>query len=231
MSAIHSRPDSIEGCVSNHPPFELVSPGGFVNAGAHVPDLVVYLHGFRSSPSSVKAQKVIAVFEQAGWSDRLWVPQLPASPAEAMNMLLQGVEGRLPKEGGKLTVLGSSLGGFYATVLGERYPDSKVVVMNPSVKPYDDLVDQIGRKKVYFSDDEIDFVPEYLIDLKAMECLTLHKPDRYFLIAATGDEVLDFNQMLARYPGAHQCRIHGSDHALSEFDDWLPLIQLFLGVK
>lgn len=231
MSNTAPRPDSTEASQNPHPAFELISPGGFVNAGAHVPDLVVYLHGFRSSPSSVKAQKVIAVFEEAGWSDRLWVPQLPASPAEAIDLVLQGIEGRLPEEGGKLTVLGSSLGGFYATVLGERFPQAQVVLMNPSVKPYDDLVDQIGRKKVYFSDDEIDFVPEYLADLKAMERLTLHNPARYFLIAATGDEVLDFNEMLARYPGAHQCRIQGSDHALTEFDDWLPLIQLFLGVK
>lgn len=213
-----------------HPAFELVSPGGFVNAGHHVPDLVVYLHGFRSSPNSMKAQKVISVFEEAGLSQRLWVPQLPASPAEAIKMVLAEIGDRMP-EGGKLTLLGSSLGGFYATVLGERFPEAQVVLMNPAVKPYDDLVDQIGRKKVYFSEEEIDFVPEYLNDLKAMECLTLQNPGRYFLIAATGDEVLDFNQMVARYPGAHQCRIQGSDHALTEFDDWLPLIQLFLGVK
>ncbi|MDH4394591.1 MAG: YqiA/YcfP family alpha/beta fold hydrolase [Limnobacter sp.] len=217
-----------------HPPFELLSPGGFVNTEQNPPedgpDLVVYLHGFRSSPSSVKAQKMITVFEQAGWSQRLWVPQLPASPAEAMRMVQAEIQCRLP-EGGKLSILGSSLGGFYATVLGEQYPDARVVLMNPAVKPYEDLVDQIGRKKVYFSEEEIEFVPEYLNDLKAMERLTLQNPSRYFLVAATGDEVLDFNQMVARYPGTHQCRIQGSDHALTEFDDWLPLIQLFLGVK
>jgi predicted esterase YcpF (UPF0227 family) len=217
-----------------HTPFELLSPGGFVDAGQIPPkvepDLVVYLHGFRSSPNSVKAQKMIAVFEEAGWSQRLWVPQLPASPAEALQMVQEGIHDRLPA-GGKLQILGSSLGGFYATVLGEQYPDARVVLMNPAVKPYEDLVDQIGRKKVYFSEDEIEFVPEYLNDLKAMESVTLQNPSRYLLIAATGDEVLDFNQMVGRYPGTHQCRILGSDHALTEFDDWLPLIQLFLGVK
>lgn len=213
-----------------HPAFELLSPGGFVQMGAMESDLVVYLHGFRSSPSSVKAQKVIGLFEETGWSQRLWVPQLPASPAEAIKMVQNEIQDRLP-ESGKLSILGSSLGGFYATVLGEQYPDAKVVLMNPSVKPYEDLVDQIGRKKVFFSEEEIEFVPEYLNDLKVMERLTLQNPHRYLLVAATGDEVLDFNQMVGRYPGAHQCRIQGSDHALTEFDDWLPLIQLFLGVK
>lgn len=211
-------------------PFILNSPGGFVRKGG-VADLVVYMHGFRSSSKSVKAQKMIDAFDQAGLSSHLWVPDLPASPAQALALIEQQVNDRLQsKPGLSLTFIGSSLGGYYATVLGEQHVQSTVVLLNPAIKPYDDLQDQIGKKKVYFSDEEIEFVPEYLGDLKAMEKTSLTDPQRYFLVAARDDEVLSCDTMLARYPGAHQLYLQGSDHALSDFDEILPFVKLAVGL-
>ncbi|MDX1669384.1 MAG: YqiA/YcfP family alpha/beta fold hydrolase, partial [Limnobacter sp.] len=205
-------------------------PGGFVLA--EVPDLVVYLHGFRSSPSSVKAQKVCADFESAGLSARLWVPQLSASPAEVMSELTREIDKRLDSHSGmSLGLIGSSLGGYYATVLAERYAQSRVLLLNPAVQPYNDLHDQTGRQKVYFSNEEIEFLPAYLSDLKDMEPVELVNLSRYCVVGATGDEVLDFDQMMARYPQAHQVRIEGSDHALSEFDQIWPIARTFMGLK
>lgn len=196
-----------------------------------VADLVVYMHGFRSSSKSVKAQKMIDTFDQVGLSSHLWVPDLPASPAHALAMIEQQVNNRLESEPGlSLTFIGSSLGGFYATVLGEQHVQSSVVVLNPAIKPYDDLKDQIGKKKVYFSDEEIEFVPAYLGDLKAMEKTSLTDPQRYFLVAARDDEVLNCDNMLARYQGAHQLYLQGSDHALSDFDEILPFVKLAVGL-
>lgn len=212
-------------------PFVLKSPGSFVRAGG-VADLVVYLHGFRSSSRSVKAQKMINVFDSAGLSSHLWVPDLPASPALAFALIKQHVDARLDSQPrASLTFIGSSLGGFYATVFGELYPQASVVLLNPAIKPYDDLQDQIGKKKVYFSDEEIEFVPAYLDDLKAMEQTGLFDPQRYFLVAARDDEVLNCDAMLSRYPCAHQLHLLGSDHALSDFDDILPFVKLAVGLS
>jgi uncharacterized protein len=212
-------------------PFTLSSPGGFARTHG-VADLVVYLHGFRSSSKSVKAQKMINVFAQAGLSSHLWVPDLPASPAQALALIEQQVNSRLQSQPEmSLTFIGSSLGGYYATVLGELHAQASVVLLNPAIKPYDDLQDQIGRKKVYFSDEEIEFVPAYLGDLKAMEKTSLTDPTRYFLVAARDDEVLNCDTMLARYPGAHQLHLLGSDHALSEFDDILPFVKMAVGLQ
>jgi uncharacterized protein len=197
-----------------------------------VADLVVYLHGFRSSSKSVKAQKMIDAFAQAGLSSHLWVPDLPASPAQALALIEQQVNSRLQSQPEmSLTFIGSSLGGYYATVLGELHAQASVVLLNPAIKPYDELQDQIGRKKVYFSDEEIEFVPAYLGDLKAMEKTSLTDPTRYFLVAARDDEVLNCDTMLARYPGAHQLHLLGSDHALSEFDDILPFVKMAVGLQ
>lgn len=209
----------------------LNSPGGFTQLGPP-PGWVVYMHGFRSSSASVKAQKTIELFEQCGLGGQLWVPDLPASPAQAMALLRRGLEQRLAAQPGlSLAFVGSSLGGYYATALGQAYPQAKMVLLNPAVTPYIDLQNQIGRKQVYFSDEEIEFVPAYLDELKAMETVGLTRPERAFLVAATGDEVLSCDQMLGRYPGAHQLVLQGSDHALSEYDQILPMIALFLGVR
>lgn len=211
-------------------PFNLSSPGGFGRT-REVADLVVYLHGFRSSSKSVKAQKMIDTFAQAGLSSHLWVPDLPASPAQALALIEQQVDSRLQSQPDTtLTFIGSSLGGFYATVLGELHTQASVVLLNPAIRPYDDLQDQIGKKKVYFSDEEIEFVPAYLGDLKAMEQPSLTDPARYFLVAARDDEVLNCDTMLARYPGAHHLHLLGSDHALSDFDNILPFVKLAVGL-
>ncbi len=211
-------------------PFTLHSPGGFART-LGVADLVVYLHGFRSSSKSVKAQKMIDAFDQAGLSGHLWVPDLPASPAQALAMIEQHLDARLHSQPElSMTFIGSSLGGYYATVLGELHAQASVVLLNPAIKPYDDLQDQIGKKKVYFSDEEIEFVPAYLGDLKAMEQTSLTNPQRYFLVAARDDEVLNCDTMLARYRGAHQLHLLGSDHALSDFDDILPFVKLAVGL-
>lgn len=211
--------------------FELISPGGFV--APSVPDCVVYLHGFRSSPSSMKAQKVYADFLRQGNLAQLWIPQLPASPREAMQMVVDEVQNRLSHDPDlSLGFIGSSLGGFYATALAEQWPmQARALLLNPAVKPYDDLQDQTGRQKVFFSEEEINFLPDYLSELKAIECKSLINPARYCLVAASGDEVLDFGMMLDRYKGAHQLRIEGSDHALTEFDEVWPLVRLFMGLK
>lgn len=212
-------------------PFSLRSPGGFARTGG-VADWVVYLHGFRSSSQSVKAQKMIQAFQQAGVLDHLWVPDLPPAPQQALNLLTDELNARLQQKPDlSLTFIGSSLGGFYATVLGERYPQSSVVLLNPAVKPYDDLQDQIGKRKVYFSDEEFEFVPTYLADLKQMEETSLKQPGRYFLVAAQDDEVLSCDMMQARYPGAHQLVLSGSDHALSDFDEVLPFLKLAVGLQ
>lgn len=211
-------------------PFQFSSPGAFAHAGSP-PDLVVYLHGFRSSSRSVKAQKVIDVFQRAGLGGQLWVPDLPASPQEALQLVQSQLNDRLASQPDvSLAFVGSSLGGYYATVLGERHPQSKVVLLNPAIEPHLDLHDQLGKKTVYFTEEEFEFVPAYLEALLAMQTQTLTRPSRYFLVAAAGDEVLNCDTMLARYPGAHCLHLLGSDHALSDFDDILPFVRLFLGV-
>ncbi|MBN8511396.1 MAG: esterase, partial [Burkholderiales bacterium] len=125
-------------------------------------------------------------------------------------------------------VLGSSLGGFYATVVAEAtgWP---AVVMNPAVDPARDLAAHVGEQTAFHTPDEhFFFRAEYVDELRALAPGPVTRPQRYLAIIAKGDELLDWREMCARYPGASLRLLEGSDHALSDFDDHLPHILRFL---
>ena len=180
---------------------------------------LLYLHGFRSSPASTKAQ-LMAQWVQAHRPDLQWLcPQLPPSPSEAIAGLLALTAG-WPAQGS--AVIGSSLGGFYATVVAEDrgWP---AVLLNPAVDPATSLAHHLGEQTQWHApEDHFFFRAEFIEELRAMTPARISLPERYLAIIAKGDEVLDWSEMFARYAGAHIKLLEQSDHALSDFDDHLP---------
>jgi predicted esterase YcpF (UPF0227 family) len=150
-------------------------------------------------------------------------PALPASPLRAIDVVLGAVRGT---ETASLALIGSSLGGFYATWLAERL-DCRAVLLNPAIRPQDDLVRYIGVQPVYFSEAQIDFRSEYLDELEAIDTPTITRPERYLLLAATGDAVIDYRTMLRKYRNAHQRVIAGSDHEISDFGNYINEVLAF----
>lgn len=186
---------------------------------------LLYLHGFRSSPKSFKAQRLHAWLQAHRPGVHWWCPQLPPSPREALALIEAGTAD-WPAD--RSLVLGSSLGGFYATVLAERrgWP---AVVMNPAVDPARDLAAYIGEQTAFHTPEErFFFRPGFVDELRAMTPATLADPSRYLAVIAQGDELLDWREMAARYAGAKMRVIAGSDHALSDFEDHLPTILEFV---
>ena len=184
---------------------------------------VLYLHGFRSSPRSFKARVMQERMTAAGRAGDLICPQLPASPKAAMELALLLVERHAPHN---LSIVGSSLGGFYATWLAERL-GVRAVVLNPSVDPLKNLASHVGVTTNWHSDEPFEFRPEYIDELAALKVARITQPERYFLVAATGDEVLDYRDMVAHYAGARQHVIEGSDHAISEFAQYVDEVLAF----
>jgi hypothetical protein len=127
-------------------------------------------------------------------------------------------------------VVGSSLGGFYATVVAERL-GCRAVLLNPAVNPARDLARYIGEIDSWHSDQRFHFRPEFIDELRALAPPALTAPERYLAIIAQGDEVLDWREMAARFAGCHVKLLEGSDHALSDFEPHLPDLLRFLGVR
>lgn len=189
---------------------------------------LLYLHGFRSSPQSFKAQRMHA-WMQAHRPDVVWwCPQLPPSPREAIERVTQGTAA-WPHE--RMAVVGSSLGGFYATVVAERC-GCPAVLLNPAIDPARDLAAYIGEQTAFHDPAErFFFRAEFVDELRALTPAAITRPERYFGVFAKGDELLDWREMASRYAGAPMKLLEGSDHALSDFDVHLPDVVRFLGLS
>ena len=204
---------------------------------------LVYLHGFRSSSNSFKAQ-FIAQWLKAHRPDIVWFcPQLPASPHAAADMLLNTVHS-WPKH--STAIMGSSLGGFYATWLGALM-QCRTVLLNPAVHPARDLVSYIGTQTAWHNPHElVRFEPHYIDELKTLyvgqaqknlqeqtdipDATALDDPSHLLNMVAKGDEVLSWQEMVARYPTATLHLIEGSDHGLSDFEQHFPVVKNYLGL-
>jgi uncharacterized protein len=182
---------------------------------------VLYLHGFRSSPQSFKAQRLQAWLATNRPDVHWWCPQLPPSPREAMALVRAGTAAWRAESS---AVLGSSLGGFYATALVEA-TGWRAVLLNPAVDPARDLAAYIGEQTAFHDPTQhFHFRPEFVDELREIAPRNLTRLDGTLAVIAKGDEVLDWREMVARYAGAQLRLVEGSDHALSDFDTHLPAI-------
>ena len=189
---------------------------------------VLYLHGFRSSPQSTKAQLVAATMASKFAHITWWCPQLPPSPKAAAQLINDGTA-HWPAE--RMAVIGSSLGGFYATWLASQR-GCKAALLNPAIDPARDLAKYIGEQTAWHDPAErFYFAPEFVDELRELEVGPLPHPERIWALIAKGDEVLDWREMTARYPDCPQLVLEGSDHAISNFEQHLPQLLNFLDLQ
>jgi predicted esterase YcpF (UPF0227 family) len=185
--------------------------------------VILYLHGFRSSPNSFKARLLATRLAELGRSSEWCCPMLPVSPREAV-ALAESLVPNAQRE--RVTLIGSSLGGYFATYLAERH-NWRAVLLNPAVMPQRDLSHYLGEQPLWHGGGSIVVEPRHLDELRDLQVTSIARPERYYLFAATGDEVLDYREMLAHYPGVRTKLIEGSDHAISEFPDYIDEVLAF----
>ena len=185
---------------------------------------LLYLHGFRSSPQSAKARMMVDHVARHHPGVRFWSPQLPPSPRAAMALVARGIAD-WPRT--SMAVVGSSLGGFYASWVA-RHAGCPSVLLNPAVDPARDLARHIGEQTSWHDPEErFFFRPEFVDELQALDVSHLPPAAPELLIAAQGDELLDWREMVARYPQAQQRVLEGGDHALSSFPQQLAEVLRF----
>lgn len=186
--------------------------------------MILYLHGFRSSPQSSKASMLAQAVREAGRAADWVCPQLPPSPREALVLCTGLIQQRIAQgmdSKTELVVLGSSLGGYYATCLAEAW-QCRALLFNPVVHAARDLATQVGEHTMWNSDERFHFLPSYVDELADMAVPRPTQPERYYLLAAKGDEVLDWREMVEFYQGCELRLLEGSDHGISDFSQWLP---------
>ncbi|MBU3598101.1 YqiA/YcfP family alpha/beta fold hydrolase [Polynucleobacter bastaniensis] len=189
--------------------------------------LVVYLHGFRSSPNSTKAVmtgEAVRALSSADHSYEWFCPQLLASPKASLEMVTKHIN---QAKFDRIVIIGSSLGGFYTNYLAKKY-QCKGITLNPAVYAARELEPHVGMMTAYDSEEPFDFKAEYIDELRALQVDPITDPKRYFLIAAKGDELLDWKEMAAFYPGAKQLILEGGDHGISDYANHLQAVIDFI---
>ena len=185
---------------------------------------LLYLHGFNSARTSHKAQVLQAHMDHSGRGAAFLAPDLPHRPAHAIALL----ERLIAQAPNKPTLIGSSLGGYYATYLAERF-DLPAVLINPAVAPYRLLAPLLGPQQNFYTGEHYELTPQHLKELQDLEVRNLH-PEHYFLLVQTGDEILDYRTAVARYAGAKHSVIPGGDHGFQHFELYLAEILAFAGL-
>jgi hypothetical protein len=180
--------------------------------------LIVYLHGFNSSPLSHKAQVMARFMAEQGLEREFACPVLPPFPRDAIAI----AEQLMRKD---CCFVGSSLGGFYATYLAEKH-GGRAVLINPAIDPHVGLRAYLGTQKNLHTGEPYELTEAHLREWEKLYVPRI-TPQRYLLLVETGDEVLDYRRAVTRYQGAEQVVIPGGDHSLQSFPQHLARILEF----
>lgn len=186
--------------------------------------LLIYIHGFKSSPLSLKAQEVKNYLSQQALPIDFMAPALPDYPAASYQLLEQLLARQLPRP---VALVGSSMGGFMATVLAQQF-DLRAVLVNPAVRPYELIGDMLGDDVNPYSGEAFTLHRGHLEELRRLEPAVITDPERLLVLLQTGDETLDYRKAVSFYHGCQQIVEQGGDHRFQNFEKYLPVVLKFL---
>lgn len=185
---------------------------------------ILYLHGFCSSPASWKVGVLKKALDARGQGYRLICPALSPVPEEAIAQAEAIIDSRV----GPLTLVGSSLGGYYATWLAEKHL-LRAALINPAVVAPISLQKYLGTQTNLHTGASFEFTEAHIAQLRALEVEQI-TPGRYLLMVEKGDEVLDYRNAVTRYAGCRQEVFEGGDHSFTRFPETLPQLLEFCGL-
>ncbi|MDV7104533.1 esterase YqiA [Vibrio sp. TH_r3] len=195
------------------------------------PSLLLYLHGFNSSPQSLKANQMRVYCEKYRPEIKVLTPQLPSLPEQAKTYLIELVEHY--KSTYQIGLVGSSLGGYMSIWLNSLYGFSAVLI-NPAIKPYELLQDYLGEQTNPYTNEIYVLQQEHVEQLKSLEVDTVQQPSKFWLLQQKGDEVLDYHQAVNKFSEANlSCKAKltvedGGNHSFIGFERYPQQIVEFL---
>lgn len=189
--------------------------------------LLLYIHGFNSSPNSLKATQMAAYCRRERPDIRVEIPQMPCYPAAAATFIDDLVRPLVGEY--RVGLVGSSLGGYISTWLNDRYQIPAVLV-NPAVKPYELLQDYLGEQENPYTGERYWLEPKHMEELRQMDVAQIAFPEQLWLLQQEGDEILDYRQAVAKYTACRQNVEPQGDHSFIGFERYPAQIIEFLGL-
>ncbi len=185
--------------------------------------LFIYLHGFNSSPDSIKARQFQSAMTTAGRAEDVLVPALSHWPAEAIAQVEKLIKQYQDRE---ITLIGSSLGGYYSLWLGEQY-QLRAVLVNPAVRPYELLAEMLGQQKNLYTGEAYTLTELHLKQMLVLDIASIAQPQKYLLLTQTDDETLDYRQAVDKLSDSPMLVQRGGDHGFQQFEAVIPAILAF----
>ncbi len=185
--------------------------------------LIVYLHGFCSSPASWKSRLLAEYMAGRGLAGCFVCPQLSPVPDEAVASVSRLIE----QAESQVTLVGSSLGGHYANHLAEKH-GLDAVLINPAAVDRLNPAKFVGEHANFHTGERFAFSEAHAAQLKAQ--VSKPTPGRYWLLLEEGDEVLNWRQAADFYAGCRQTLLPGGDHSFTRFPDFMPQIIEYAGL-
>jgi predicted esterase YcpF (UPF0227 family) len=188
---------------------------------------LVYLHGFRSSSGSRKARTLGDALRTVNADWEYITPDLSFDPAIA-TLQIEAIASRCARA--DLTLIGSSLGGFYAQVCAEKI-GCRAVLLNPSLAPFETLAAYLGpQTNLYKPDETIELTPDHLVILRNQDVATIRAPENYLVIVEMGDTLLDHRATLTKFAASPQIAVDGGSHDLDSFPTHIAAILRHAGL-
>lgn len=185
---------------------------------------VVYIHGFNSSSASFKAGVLEKELGAIGLAMKFFCPDLHHVPSKAIKVIHETIADYRTQD---VVLVGSSLGGFYASYLTSVFGYQSILI-NPAIQPHVGLSDYLGTQKNLYSGVEYEFTDQHLRELEGMYITDFDHIEKAFLIHTTGDELLDWKIAMRRYEGAKRLIVQGSDHGFSNFADYVEVVSDYI---
>ena len=189
---------------------------------------ILYIHGFNSSPLSVKAEQARKYFLTHFPEITFYCPQLASNPKGAIEQLEAIIQSSQSHSSWYL--MGSSLGGYFASYLSGKY-NFPCILVNPAIKPFELLEDYLGEQVNPYTEEVYQVTKEHMVALKAIEPTApdfdTQKKNNYLVMVQTDDEVINYQQAVEKYQHCQLIVEQGGDHSFVGFEQHLPTIADF----
>lgn len=186
---------------------------------------IIYIHGFMSSGNATKSQILRAALEKQCPDVEYYSPTLIHHPQKAMRQLEDELDQQ--KESDRFCFVGSSLGGFYAIYLAHRYPNSRAVLINPAINPWETMHHYCGDYENESTGEKFSVTPEFVASLENFKCEKIIDPKRFLLLLQTDDDVIDYRIAKNAFSGSSQIVRTGGGHQFSDFVEVVPEVIRF----
>jgi predicted esterase YcpF (UPF0227 family) len=182
--------------------------------------MIIYIHGFGGSGAGSKA-KIFKELFKAENRDFI-APSLSYIPELAISTLKELIESYR----GDIYLIGSSLGGYYATYLSKLPKVKRVVLLNPSTQPEKSLKRFLGLGVTFYDESRFEWNVNHIESLKRFKVNSFDR-DKFLVVLQSDDELIDYRVAKEMFKDVNMIVASGGGHSFTGVENYFDEINHF----